>query len=396
MKVFWCDNCGQLVFFENSQCVTCGCNLVFVPDAMAMRSFRLSAIDPATGALDTDKDWKVCANYRQHDICNWGVPVADSNPLCRSCRLTRVIPNLDVPENVVRWFRLEGAKRRLLYTLMTLKLPIEGKAGPTDENGLAFEFLADPTPDAATVMTGHMHGTITVSAAEADDAERERRRTLLNEPYRTLLGHMRHEVGHYFWDRLVRDNDRVEKFRSVFGDERADYSAALQQYYSAPPSLAWQNGFVTSYASAHPWEDWAESWAHYLHIWDVLETAGHAGLRLRPKLKEVPSVKIEQPDPGSHPSFDQMIADWFPLTYVINNLTRGLGQPDGYPFVLSLPAVEKLRFIHETVAEFAASGGEPAASSTTGAASPVPGSAGTVPSTTGETPVPVSPAAAKR
>lgn len=385
MKVFWCDNCGQLVFFENSQCVSCGCNLVFVPDEMEMRSFRFPAIDPKSGALDTSRDWKLCANYQQHDICNWAVPISDDNPLCRSCRLTRIIPNLEIQENVLRWYRLEGAKRRLLFTLLTLRLPVEGKAQPTDENGLAFEFLADPAPHQATIMTGHLLGTITVSVAEADDAERERRRTMLNEPYRTVLGHMRHEVGHYFWDLLVRDTDRVEAFRKVFGDERADYGAALQQYYAAPPSLAWQNGFVTSYASAHPWEDWAESWAHYLHIWDVLETAGHAGLRLRPKVKDAPSVKIEPPPAEAFPSFDVMIAEWFPLTYVINNLTRGLGQPDGYPFVLSVSAVEKLRFIHDVIADYVSNPPQPREPSNSNEAKPISKS-----STSPPTPAPAS------
>ncbi len=361
MKVFWCDNCGQLVFFENSQCVSCGMSLAFTPDALEMRSFDFAAIDPDQGTLANHPGWRLCANYRQHDICNWMVAADDDNPLCRSCRLTRVIPNLEVPENVTRWFRLEGAKRRLLFTLLMLKLPADMKREPTDAEGLAFEFLADPAPGAPCVMTGHDQGTITINVAEADDAERERRRTLLKEPYRTLLGHMRHEVGHYYWDRLIRDGGRLEEFRKVFGDDRADYAAALQQHYAAPVSLAWQSGYVSDYASAHPWEDWAESWAHYLHIWDVLETAGYAGLRLRPKVKEAPSVKIQPPPEGEPPSFDQMIADFFPLTYVINNLNRGLGQPDGYPFILSPSAVEKLRFVHETIQNSAAAPAEPAA-----------------------------------
>jgi len=358
MKVFWCDNCGQLVFFENSQCVSCGKSLVFVPDAMEMRSFDFGAIDPKSSALPNPEGWRLCANYQDHDICNWAVPAADDNPLCRSCRLTRVIPNLDIPDNVTRWFRLEAAKRRLLFTLMTLRLPVEMKSAPTDLHGLTFEFLADPapgapsTPGAAPVLTGHDQGVITINVAEADDAERERRRAQLREPYRTLLGHMRHEIGHYYWDILIQDGNRLEEFREVFGDDRADYAAALQQHYASPPSLGWQSGFVSDYARSHPWEDWAESWAHYLHIWDVLETAGYAGLRLRPKVKDAPSVKIQPPPEDGITSFDQMIADFFPLTYVINNLNRGLGQPDGYPFILSAPAVEKLRFVHDTIAQY--------------------------------------------
>lgn len=352
MKVFRCDHCRHLVFFENVQCVSCAHPLAYLPDLGVVGSLEpageghwRSPIPRAAG-----KVYRLCQNYTDHNVCNWAVPADDPNPLCQSCRLTRVIPDLSRSGHKEAWYRLEVAKRRLVYTLLALRLPLTGKAEAPDR-GLAFEFLADPDDSAAPrVLTGHADGLITVNVAEADDAERERRRVQMHEPYRTLLGHFRHESGHYYWDRLVRDSDRLDGFRQAFGDERADYAAALARHHAQGPPADWPQRFVSAYASAHPWEDWAESWAHYLHMADTLETAAACGVSLRPPRPgdpELPAV----PDPvdGRPEPFDELMAGWFPLTYLLNNLNRGLGLPDGYPFVLSAPAVEKLRFVHETV-----------------------------------------------
>jgi hypothetical protein len=200
------------------------------------------------------------------------------------------------------------------------------------------------------VLTGHADGVITINIAEADDAEREKRRTAMHEPYRTLLGHMRHESGHYYWDRLVLQAGHVAGFRQVFGDEQQDYGAALEAHYRNGAPADWQDRFVSAYASAHPWEDWAETWAHYLHIIDTLEMAAHCGLTLRPRRPDEPS--LPKPPRASAPwrgPFDRLIDEWLPVAYVLNNLNRGLGQPDGYPFVLSPPVIDKLRYVHELV-----------------------------------------------
>ena len=167
-----------------------------------------------------------------------------------------------------------------------------------------------------------------------------------------MLGHFRHEVGHYYWDRLIRDDQsRLEVFRSAFGDERADYAEALKRHYDAGPPADWQSQFISAYATTHAWEDWAETWAHYLHMIDTLETAAACGVRLRPPRKGEPALR-QVPDPvGDDPeSFDELMQSWLPLTYMLNNLNRGLGQADAYPFVISDPVVEKLRFVHDTVA----------------------------------------------
>jgi hypothetical protein len=260
-----------------------------------------------------------------------------------------VIPDLSVAGHKQAWYKLEVAKRRLVYSLLALRLPVQNRIDDP-QGGLAFEFLADPAPPDPPVLTGHAGGVITINIAEADDAERERRRTALHEPYRTLLGHVRHEVGHYYWDRLIAGSDRLDGFRARFGDERIDYAAALQQHYRAGPAPDWQGRFVTAYASAHPWEDWAETWAHYLHMTDTLETAAACGVSIRPPRPDEPVLTRVPATAGSPDApFDRLMGSWFPLTYVLNNLNRGLGLPDGYPFVLSPAAIDKLRFVHDTI-----------------------------------------------
>jgi len=194
---------------------------------------------------------------------------------------------------------------------------------------------------------------ITINIAEADDVHRERERALQKEPYRTLLGHFRHEIGHYFWDILISHGPRLADFRELFGDESADYQQALDRHYGEGPPARWEQQFISAYATMHPWEDWAESWAHYLHMVDALETAGAAGLALRPKRNDEPRMQ-PPPDPLNphYRDFDAMIESWLSLTYVLNNLSRGLGLPDSYPFILSSPAIRKLRFIHTSIDEY--------------------------------------------
>src|SRR6218665_1784299 len=213
-------------------------------------------------------------------------------------------------------------------------------------------------PGQAPVMTGHAAGVITLNVAEADDDERVRRRVQLFEPYRTLLGHLRHESGHYYWDQLVRDHpDRLEEFRTLFGDERLDYMQALQAHYAAGDGKPdWRPSFVSAYAAAHPWEDWAETWAHYLHMVDLLETA--ASYRTRIVLPSAEGARPSKPaDPfeGGRGSFDEAIAQWVPVTLLLNSLNRSLGQDDAYPFALSEQALNKLRFVHDVIAQAGAS-----------------------------------------
>jgi hypothetical protein len=350
LKVFHCDHCGQLLFFENTECLSCHHLVAYLPDVR-----RVSSLDEdGTGhwrsplARAAETGYRLCRNYADESVCNWAVAASDDSSLCVSCQLTRVIPNLAEPANRSAWYRLEVAKRRLLFTLIELGVPIQNRSD-NPEQGLTFEFLADGDRE-APVMTGHADGLITVNIAEADDAERERRRTAMREPYRTLLGHMRHESGHYYWDRLIAPTSQIDEFRSLFGDERTDYAAALGTYYDRGAPAAWQEQFVSAYASSHPWEDWAETWAQYLHMIDTLETAAASGLSLTPRRRDEPTVRtIPQPVSPQPAEFTALIDSWFPLTFVLNTLNRGLGHPDAYPFVLSPSVVAKLKFVDDVV-----------------------------------------------
>jgi hypothetical protein len=356
MQTFHCTNCQNLVFFENVQCLNCQYTLAYLVDQERMAALEKdgNGLWHAIGGSGKQPSYRLCANYVEHNICNWAVAADEEGQLCASCQLTKIIPDMSVAANKAAWYRLEVAKRRMIYTLLKLQLPVEARRAD-GTGGLAFEFLADqttPNGDKNRVLTGHDNGVITINIAEADDVLRETQRLEQNEPYRTLLGHCRHEIGHYYWDVLIQGSARLDAFRAMFGDERADYGAALKEHYEHGPPAQWEEKYVSAYASTHPWEDWAESWAHYLHMTDALETAHSTGLSLRPPRRDEPfmSTPPHPLRPGGG-SFEQMMAAWLPLTYALNNLNRGLGRADSYPFVLSPTVIDKLRFVHKTVWE---------------------------------------------
>lgn len=349
MKLFECQACGQPLYFENTHCESCGRQLGFLPwrrelSALEGQPERFIAL------AEPERQVRFCVNA-QHEACNWLVPVDENEDFCIACRHNRTIPDLSVPGNVERWRRLESAKRRLFYTLLRLDLPLSRR--PDDPNGLAFDFLADApqgAPAASPVLTGHDNGLITIAIAEADDAERESRRRDMGEPYRTLLGHFRHEVGHYYWTVLIENDASLEAFRMVFGDERQDYGAALARHYAEGAPADWQEHFVSSYASAHPWEDWAETWAHYLHMVDTLETANAFGMRVRPRIERGPELSTAIDfDPHDVEDLHTLVEAWLPLTFAVNSLNRSMGQPDLYPFVLAPAVIGKLAFVHARV-----------------------------------------------
>lgn len=351
MRAFTCDHCGHLVFFENTTCVHCGSTLAFVPERMRMAALELSPSlphlwEPRSPALRQEiAHLRMCRNRSSEGAaCNFTTDADGSQPYCVSCRQTRWLPNFANPQNVLRASKVENAKRYLFYTLSCLHLTsIQGFAAPT------FDFLEDLPGQ--PIFTGHLSGTITLNVAEADDDERARRRLAMSEPYRTLLGHLRHESGHFFWDTLVRDTPWLEPFRSLFGDERQDYAQALQAHYARGPAgpLDWQKHHVSAYAAAHPWEDWAETWAHYLHMMDLLETAAsyHVQLRLPGHLASWPPM--DDPFSNTQAPFDHILQQCVPLTLMLNSLNRSLGQNDAYPFALSTGAIAKLTFVHQVV-----------------------------------------------
>jgi hypothetical protein len=347
MKIFHCQSCTSSLYFENIRCLACGNDLGFCPDLQ-----ELSVITPAgTGewraaaAPQGQGLYRKCAHFTDDAACNWMIPPGDSGDLCRSCALTRTMPDITTPDVRRCWIRLEAAKRRLYFGLAQLHLPIV----PRDldgAHGMCFDFLV-PTAD-RPVVTGHNQGVITINTAEADDAQREASKVALGEAYRTVLGHLRHESGHYYWDVLIDRGGRHEAFRALFGDERQAYDAAAKRYYSDGPPPQWNDHFISAYATMHPWEDWAETWAHYLHIRDVIEIGGQFHVSLRPKTSDMHSATVRL-SAVSKDAFDQIIDAWIPFTYVANSLNRSMGFSDWYPFTLSDEAIAKVRFVHDTI-----------------------------------------------
>jgi hypothetical protein len=347
MKLFECQHCGQALYFESTHCDGCTRRLGYVPAKEIMAALEPGLVNGEwlTAAVP-DTRYRFCANA-QYQVCNWLVESDRSDIFCAACRHNRMIPDLTLQDNVTHWRKIEVAKHRLFYTLLKLRLPLTTR--PEDPDGLAFDFLAAPAPLQAPVVTGHSGGLITINLAEADDSERERQRTRMDELYRTLLGHFRHEIAHYYWDHLVRDTKSIENFRDIFGDERQAYSIALQNYYSSGPPQDWPQHFVTAYASSHPWEDFAETWAHYFHMVDTLETANVFGLRVRPKVRKSSELAMVVDFDPHTAEMDRIIDAWLPLTFAVNSINRSMGLSDLYPFVLQPSVIVKLAFVHERI-----------------------------------------------
>jgi hypothetical protein len=352
-KSFRCQ-CGRPVFFRNSICLGCQTPLGFETDLLQVRPLEPGPEENSWtlfGQKEPTPLWKRCPNFDSPAGCNWLVSSSHEEPLCRSCRLNRTIPSLDDPDNA-RWWRLiENAKRRLVAQLLDLGLPVQSKVSEDPERGVMFDFLRSP-PEGPRILTGHAAGLITLNIEEADDSIREKTRLEMREPYRTLLGHLRHEIGHYYWDRLVWDTSWLEPFRELFGDEREDYAAALKRNYEQGPPPDWADRHISAYASVHPWEDWAECWAHYLHVVDSLDTALGFGLRGEDVEAAVEPFSVDDlydPQVPDAQQFLLLVNSWVQLTTVLNELARSMGQHDFYPFVMSRPVLKKLHFIQMVV-----------------------------------------------
>jgi hypothetical protein len=313
-----------MVFFENTVCLASGTPLGFDPELREMVT-----PDPARH--------KHCANSSVA-ACNWLLPVDDPHDLCRSCRLTRTRPPDADDAAHAEFVHAEAAKRWLVFQLLELRLPVSSDR-ENDAGGVVFDLLSSSH---GLVTTGHQDGVITLDVSESDDAHRERVRQQLDEPYRTVLGHFRHEIGHYYWPILVELTGHVDRYRALFGDERADYQAALDRHYSAGPPADWSTSYVSAYATVHPWEDWAETFAHVLHILDTLQTADAFGVRVAGE----PSTREPLRE-----RFDRVLEAWLPLTRALNAVNRSMGNDELYPFVLAPAVIDKLRFVHDLVLE---------------------------------------------
>jgi hypothetical protein len=345
MRDFHCPNCGQRLTFENSACLACGSALGFSLEEMALLVIT-TGDDADHAGFVSASDYELCVN-RHLAKCNWLVPINHPGGLCSSCALTIERPNDADTAGLVEFARAEAAKRRLIVELHELKLPIIGRYQDPDY-GLAFRLLSSAHE---TVMTGHENGVITIDLAEGDDLHREQLRVEMDEPYRTLLGHFRHEIGHYYYYRLVApSNEYVAQFKELFGDPDADYQEALDRHYKDGAPKGWQQHFVSSYATMHAAEDWAETFAHYLHIRDTLDTSAWSGFAPA-------TATFDRPVLGPS-AFATIIDMWLPLSWSLNMVNRSMGHDDLYPFVLPVAVLEKMKFIHKVVDEVTALSGK--------------------------------------
>lgn len=338
MRDFHCPNCGQRLAFENSKCLSCGARLGFSLDDMALLVIAPEQESEHAGAVD-ERKYRLCANLYLAE-CNWLVEKGPVVKLCQSCTLTRTRPDDADGKALAAFAVAEKAKRRMIAELHELKLPIVGR----DEDpqfGLAFDLLSS---EQEKVFTGHANGVITLDLAEGDDVHREQLRVAMEEPYRTLLGHFRHEIGHYYFYRLVSGSpEYLQQFNELFGDPDLDYQAALDRHYSEGAPAGWEATYVSSYATMHPAEDWAETFAHYLHIRDTLDTAAAFGF--------APAGATFDRRALGPSGFDTIIDLWLPLAWSLNMVNRSMGHPDLYPFVLPAAVLEKMRFVHTVIDE---------------------------------------------
>jgi len=352
MKLFTCTHCGQVLYFENSKCEHCGYILGFSDQLLQL--LPLIEKDVHTYTIyghDDEQLYRYCKNH-EYNVCNWLVPANDENEFCTACKLNHTIPDISKNEYRQRWNTIENAKHRLVYSLLKMKLPLQSKT-VDPEKGLSFDFMADEKDAQQKILTGHDEGLITINIAEADDISREMARKAMDEVYRTVLGHFRHEVGHYYWDRLIDNTPYLDECRQLFGDDRKDYGEALKEHYEKGVPADWWQHFISAYATTHPWEDWAETWAHYLHIIDTLETAAAFGVSVSANVSGSP-VNIEATikiDPYNVEDFNDIFKLWLPLTFALNSLNRSMGLRDLYPFVIPPKVIDKLSFIHKVCYE---------------------------------------------
>ncbi len=323
MKAYRCRVCGNALYFENSVCVSCGTALGY-----ARREREIVPVDEHGVYVDAEGwVWHVCRNLGLSG-CTWLAPLEGGQ--CFACDLTRTRPNDADAVGLAEFLPAERAKRHLVAELDALGFPVVGKDQDAT-NGLAFDLLSST---AEQVMIAHADGVVTIDLAESDDSHRERIRSQLDEPYRTMLGHFRHEVGHYYeWQLVEGSPDVLARARELFGDETADYQASVDRHYADGPPPDWTLSYISSYATMHPYEDFAETWAHYLHICDTIETAVEYGL--------VSAAELV----GRARFRDLVTAVWVPLSTALNLVNRSMGKDDLYPFVLADAVLDKLDFV---------------------------------------------------
>lgn len=333
-----CPSCRRFIYLDTLVCPDCSTEVGFQileQRFVSIRDDRV-VVDDVTWYSCSERDWG----------CNWLVREDAPAGRCFSCRLTRTRPAADDTIALEKLAKTEEAKRRLILQLGELGLPIV----PWDvtAGGLGFDLLSSRS-NGQRVIIGHANGIITIDLAESLDDVREALRVRLGEPYRTLLGHLRHEVGHYFQNVLIRDDTTWAECRELFGDERASYQDALKRHYATGAPEGWQSSFISEYATMHPWEDFAESFAHYLHIVGTLQTAAAIGIRLDAGASTLRDVDVVPSDDYGDESIGRVLSDWAALSQGFNRINRAMGLGDLYPFTISPPVRQKLAFVHELI-----------------------------------------------
>ena len=378
MKTFRCScENNQLLFFESSSCVSCQ-RTVGLDDAFD--NVEPYEFDEASGqyfkAQEPAVRYQKCDNNADYKVCNGMVNLdtlesvkGKDEVLCFACRFNETVPDLSVVEHIPLWKKMEVAKRRALYALKALSLPLRNLS-QDPENGLSFDFTTDrdvndhfvsKLDDTESVFTGHDCGHITINLAEADEVARSQTKHAMGEHYRTLLGHFRHELGHYYFDQLMTGSeDKHALAKQYFGDDELDYQAALKKHYKNGAPDNWGAEFVSEYATMHPYEDWAETWAHYMHIMDTLETAKNFSITgtltstvTGDATDSDGTNELNLPQGSqffySQTSITTILDAWMEFSVILNSLNRSMGMNDAYPFVLSQTVRTKLSFIHHAI-----------------------------------------------
>lgn len=347
VRAFACSRCGSLVDFESTRCLTCQSTLGY-----ALGGDRLHALEDRAVEIDRER-WELCSNADWG--CNWLLRATDEAAQCRSCRLTMERPDSSDTLALEQLALAGYAKRRLLYQLHEHGLPVTPFY--EQEDGLGFRLLSSRT-SSEPVTIGHADGVVTIDLTEVDHAYRESLRVRLGEPYRTMLGHFRHEIGHYYWQVLVAESRWLDRCRRLFGDDRASYADALDRHYRLGAPSSWNEAYISEYATMHPWEDFAETWAHYLHITDALETVASFGMTLTgvvgEGIRDVARQALRTSPPlstrGYHElAIEEILALWHPIAMTFNQVNRSMGKTDLYPFTITTTVREKLAFVHEVV-----------------------------------------------
>lgn len=374
MKTFRCScKDRQILFFESKSCVACE-RVVGVDDTF--NRVETYNFDEKSGyyfkTTNAKVPYKKCDNHADYEACNGMVnmdtfvPIPDNDEvLCFACRFNETIPDLSITEHIPLWRKMEVAKRRAIYTLKALSLPLETIL-ENPESGLSFDFITDgdvkdhfasKLKEQETVYTGHDNGHITINLAEADEIARSNTKLAMSEKYRTLLGHFRHELGHYYFDKLIAGSpEKHELCKKYFGDDELDYSESLEKYYEVGAPQDWRNDFISQYATMHPYEDWAETWAHYMHIMDTLETAKNFNITASTTGRgvdneDVGDLNLPQNSHffSSQTSITTILDTWMDFAIILNSLNRSMGMNDAYPFVLTQSVRTKLAFIHHAI-----------------------------------------------